>query len=1242
MADGGFDVSGAITSAAQRYGVDPTLALNVGQAESGLNANGPNSPKGATGVMGLMPGTARELGVDPSDPAQNIDGGVRYLRQMQDRYPGRPDLAAAAYNAGPGAVDKHGGVPPLPETQAYVAKVTGQPSSSDVMADFEKSQSSPSTPNTAPAPSSATPGARDVYPAPNGAWSDATGNRFTAAPDMGADYYRDASGSLYRKTAPAAPDPADVMKDFEAKQPAQAPAGEPPATAGSVAAQFGSHAVASALGLGEGSASATPMGALDHLMNEGPQMAGYIGDLLRYGVTGKGTLPTPGEFMSGSLGMLGKPEDMPSVPQVAGAPRNFPERAGAFAGDVAPAAALGPEAGAGALEGMLYRAKNVAYPALTGVAAGEGVHAMGGTPQEVSLAQMVGSVPGSIAAIPSALEGVANIGGSAVRPFLANVSQGARDTQAGQILANASGDGFTAARSALEGYEPIVPGSPATVGDATGNLGLIGLSRAVATKNSDAYAGIVAKQNEARQASLATLGTNASPDQAADHIRSTVANLDAQTQAGVDAAIAKGKALTDAADKASQAAIDSAAEKARAATDAVGGTTSADIHGATIRDAVSESLKASDARESGLWQAIDPDKTLTGNVSATRLAAKSIQSNMSPYDVPMNADEQRIFGQAASLPDVAKLSDIVALRKSINDAASTERAANGSTASYARLSALRSSLSDNLANTIGDAVVKPQNASKYQAWLDGSRPTAEAATGTGSGVRGASEPTASGSNPATAPSSGTALSPGNGSGNAQGATGLSGEISPDLKPVTMGGKVVGYTTPQGSNISAAQARLYRPAEPATAPPTTSGASAQPTIDADAQARMAAANKATAEQAQTFRQGPVAPTLKTTGYAGQFTMPNGAVPGQFFKPGPTGFASMQALAKASPEAVPAIHDYAASTLRDMAPKGIITPTVLDRWQKRYGDAMRALPDDMRAKFGLAAQAGGGVATSTAARSETMKAAAETASNTVAEAMGARKTAMDAAQSGALGKIIGATEPDAVTKTVGSILRGTNATADMKALVGATKSNPQALAGLKQAVVDHITTKFITNTEAGASGVNKMSADKFQTFLKTTDPALRQVFSTTDMGRLGRLAQDIHESERTLNATKLAGQSNTAQDIYKGGLPHSGKPSTALDILGTIIGGAALPHAGYLGEALGGATTDMVQRLRLAGITKVNDLVSAAVFDPRKAAALMQRVKGPQDLTAKSAAGQAIMKAFFAPVTAVTSVTSKENN
>jgi hypothetical protein len=112
-----------IEGAAARHGVPARLVENVLRTESGGDARATSSA-GAMGLMQLMPGTARELGVtDPYDPVQNLDGGVRYLAQLLRRFEGNLEKAVAAYNAGPGAVQKFNGVPPYAETQRYVDKV---------------------------------------------------------------------------------------------------------------------------------------------------------------------------------------------------------------------------------------------------------------------------------------------------------------------------------------------------------------------------------------------------------------------------------------------------------------------------------------------------------------------------------------------------------------------------------------------------------------------------------------------------------------------------------------------------------------------------------------------------------------------------------------------------------------------------------------------------------------------------------------------------------------------------------------------------------------------------------------------------------------------------------------------------------------------------------------------------------------------------------------------------------------
>ncbi len=121
----GGEYEGLIDQAASRNGLDPAVLHGLIQQESGFDPSAASSA-GASGLTQLMPGTASSLGVaDPLNPAESIEGGARYLGQLTQQFGGNTENALAAYNAGPGAVEQYGGMPPYAETQSYVSKVLG-------------------------------------------------------------------------------------------------------------------------------------------------------------------------------------------------------------------------------------------------------------------------------------------------------------------------------------------------------------------------------------------------------------------------------------------------------------------------------------------------------------------------------------------------------------------------------------------------------------------------------------------------------------------------------------------------------------------------------------------------------------------------------------------------------------------------------------------------------------------------------------------------------------------------------------------------------------------------------------------------------------------------------------------------------------------------------------------------------------------------------------------------------------
>lgn len=296
-----------------------------------------------------------------------------------------------------------------------------------------------------------------------------------------------------------------------------------------------------------------------------------------------------------------------------------------------------------------------------------------------------------------------------------------------------------------------------------------------------------------------------------------------------------------------------------------------------------------------------------------------------------------------------------------------------------------------------------------------------------------------------------------------------------------------------------------------------------------------------------------------------------------------YAHMQALLKAAGDAVvPIIERYAATTLRRAALRadGTLDPAKFAAWQKAFKDGLRALPSETRAKFASAAKA----------------------SETLANAQAERATALKDAQQGAIGKVMGLSSPEDVVKTVGQILNGRTAVADMKALAKATANDPVARQGLRRAITDHIASKFIGNTEAATSGESLIKADAYQSFIRQNRAALHLVFSPEEVRTMEAVAEDIQRAKRSQNAVRLPGGSNTAQDSQS--LIQRVSDAAGKSWL-HVLGGALGATHGPLGAAAGVMTAHLTQALRARGIARVDSLVSEAMLDPALARELLKK-------------------------------------
>lgn len=756
-----------------------------------------------------------------------------------------------------------------------------------------------------------------------------------------------------------------------------------------------------------------------------------------------------------------------------------------------------------------------------------------------NLKPIVGAVGGIAGALAThgAIEApglMAKAAARVVDPYVAAASHTAAEAQAATKFASQAKSPQTV-RDMLETSPEIVPGSQPTTAQLTGDTGLLSGERAEQVKNSAPYAEVRGEQNSARVGAINGLEEGGDVQALPQAIKAQFDAVDADTAQHV-------ADLTT---------------KAQAKLAETGKELTPEAHGELLQDALDTAERASKAKLSGLYDVIPEDAT--GNMQRTAAAAQEIQGAMANTAKPMDGEEAGIFRAAQELPDIAPIGELTALRTRVGDAMRAELRSNGSSQVYRRLTQLRGAIQNNLAESIsnqiadeagpvsrGEIGADQSTAARLQEWVDDYNRQRQAA-GTNAGA-----------------DTGSLLG-----GAAQGDVGADGAGLPPA------GGLPGPAGDQGLSANI------------------------PTFDDLARENLAKATAAARTQAQTFGAKPVAAVLARDGTKDVFKLPQAKAPEKFFHPGPAAYNDMQALYKAigQPQGVALMRDYAASSLRRAAmdpETGVINPAKFASWSARHADALRALPDEVRASFANASRAG----------------------QAVADAVTARRDALKASQESAVGKIMGITEPQGVVREVGSIFARKTAAADMKALADAARKDPQAIAGLRRAVVDHITSKLIGNTEVGASGQTGIKADVFQTFVKNNRPVLAEAFNPAEVRNIEAVSEDIMRAKRSETAVKIPGGSNTAQDTAGLNVANRvGKalPRATMDGLGILLGHAL---GGSLGGFVGYLGAEALTAFRNSGIRRVGDIVSEAYLHPEFAKELMKKVPVIKDKLSNS--------------------------
>lgn len=608
------------------------------------------------------------------------------------------------------------------------------------------------------------------------------------------------------------------------------------------------------------------------------------------------------------------------------------------------------------------------------------------------------------------------------------------------------------------------------------------------------------------------------------------------------------RGLRDSLDRVTETAVNHATRQRNQATAAMGGNGTAEGYGAAMREPAQEARNAAKQAERQLWDAVDPHGNLVMPATPIANSARNIEGRLSRSARPMSGEEREIFDVAGTYDERTPFREVRDLRGRISAAMSEELRNSGRTPTYARLVQLRQVVERTI-----DRAVENQARLEQSAVARGEMSAEDTMAAR---MRQQAEEFLARRNSQQA--------------NGGAATGA----NPGGRPASVSG-------PLRANSEAGRAPGLAAGD--------QGVQGVP-LDAAAAQRLREASVATQARATTFDEGATGNVLKPGARAGEYRTPNSLVPSKVFHPGENGGEDVRHFINAvgHDQAIPVIADYAAFSLRRaaMRPDGSIDTAKALAWAKQHDAALSELPPAIRSRLANPGRAEEAVAQAAATRKEQL---ANFDRSAVASVMG--------------------TDSGDVVRQIGTILNSRDAAARMQQLATAARGNPSAEAGLRRAVVEHIQSQFLSNTEAATTGASQIKADAFQTFMRTKADVLAKVFTPEEIGVLRAVSRDLQRANRSINATKLPGGSNTAQDTVHraaedGTILNRIAGEAAAAAAGHAIAGASGGIAGWLGKRVASA-------LRDAGLANVDDLVKEAMLNPELARALLQKVPAKPD-------------------------------